>query len=218
MILLWAGLAAAEIAPPDYATTLREGAGKEVSRLGVEASPDAAEAFAKRWMRTFGESARVTYELGLVWRLAGDDAHARKYLDQAVVLDPDLAAARYDRGEVRLAGGDLAGALEDFTAVSRLEPEAWPGWFRLADLAGRRGDARTFEADFVQALRFGFQVGAVAKDPTWQGYLDDPTIGPVYTRLVRVYQGEAALEELRSGGEGEGSGAPADAGASPPAR
>lgn len=202
MILLLLRLAAAEIVPPDYVTVLTEGAGKQVSRLGVEAGPEAAEVFAKRWMRTFGESARVTYELGLVWRLAGDDPHARRYLDQALVLDPDLAAARYDRGEVRLSDGDLAGAAEDFAAVTRLQPEAWPGWFRMADLAGRAGDARAFEAHLLKALRLGFSVSAVAEDPTWRSFLDDPEIGPVYTRLVRVYQGEEVLRELRGGETG----------------
>ncbi len=200
MILLVVALAAAEMVPPDYGTTLVEGAGKEISRLGVEAGPNEAEAFAKRWMRTFGASARVTYELGLVWRLAGDDDHASRYLEEAVKLDPDLAAARYDRGEVRLAAGDLTGAAEDFAAVARLEPEAWAGWFRLADLAGRRGDARAFEANLLKALRFGFSLSAVARDPTWHGFVSDPTIGPVLERLTRVYQGEEVLEELRKGG------------------
>lgn len=198
MILLLAGLAAAELAPPDYDLTLTEGAGAEVARAGRDRGPEVAETFAKRWMRTFGESARVMYELGLVWRLAGDDAHARSYLEQAVALDPDLAAARYDRGEIRLAAGDLAGALEDFEAVTRLEPEAWPGWFRLADLAGRTGDAKAFEAHLLRALRCGFQVTAVATDPTWRGFVLDPRIGPVLTRLVLVYQGADALKELGS--------------------
>lgn len=190
------GLAAAELAPPDYDRTLTEGAGAEVARAGRERGPDVAETFAKRWMRTFGESARVLYELGLVWRLAGDDAHARRYLESAVALDPELAAARYDRGEIRLAAGDLPGALEDFEAVTRLEPEAWPGWFRLADLAGRSGDAKAFEAHLVRALRCGFQARAVATDPTWRGFASDPRIGPVLTRLVLVYQGTEALQEL----------------------
>lgn len=196
MILLAIGLAAAELAPPDYDTTLTEGAGAEVARAGRELGPEIAETFAKRWMRTFGDSARVTYELGLVWRLAGDDEHARAYLEKAVSLDPELAAARYDRGEVRLASGDLPGALEDFEAVARLEPLAWPGWFRLAELAGRAGDGKAFEGHLLSALRCGFQVRAVATDPTWRGFLLDPRIGPVLTRLVVVYQGTEVLQEL----------------------
>lgn len=197
LILTFISLATAENPPPDYATTLEESAGAEIARAGREADAQVAETFARRWMRTFGESARVTYELGLVWRLAGDDAHAYAYLDRAVALDPDFAAARYDRGEVRLAADDLAGARDDFEAVARLQPEAWPGWFRLADLSGRAGDPKAFEAHMLRALRCGFQVRSVATDPTWRGFLDHPRVGPVLARLITVYQGADVFDALR---------------------
>ncbi|MSQ01659.1 MAG: hypothetical protein EXR71_07170 [Myxococcales bacterium] len=197
MILLLALVPAhAELPPPDYDVTLTEAAGAEVARIGNELDATSAETFARRWMRTFGPSARVTYELGLAWRLAGDDAHAMAYLEQAVKLDPDLAAARYDRGEVRLAAGDLVGATADFDAVVRLLPEAWPGWFRLAQLSGQAGDARGFERHLVKSLRLGFAVTAVAQDPTWRGFRRHATIGPVLERLVLVYQGQHALDTL----------------------
>lgn len=197
MILALLSVASAELPPPDYAVTLTERAGAEIARAGRETDAAAAETFASRWIGTFGESARVTYELGLVWRLAGNDAHALTYLDQALALDPDLAAARYDRGEVRLAAGDLSGARDDFEAVSRLEPEAWPGWFRLADLAGRAGEPKAFEAHMLRALRCGFQVRSVAADPTWRGFLQHPRVGPVLTRLITVYQGADVFDALQ---------------------
>lgn len=188
--------ARAELAPPDYRTTLTEAAGKEVARVAQEQDADAAQTFARRWMRTFGASARVTYELGLAWRLAGDDARALQFLDDAVELDPDLATARYDRGEVRLAKGELTGARADFEAVVRLEPEAWPGWFRLAQLDGLAGDAPAFEEHLLRALRFGFQVRVVAQDPTWRRLRQDEAVGPVLERLVLVYQGADVLDAL----------------------
>jgi len=198
-LLLAIGAALAEAEPPDYATTLTEGAGAEVARVGREQGPEPAASLAKRWMATFGPSARVEYELGLAWRLAGNDEKARAHLDEAARLDPDLATARYDRGEVRLADNDLAGAREDFEAVARLEPEAWPGWFRLAELDGRAGDSRAFEAHLLRAFRCGFSVRAVAQDPTWRGFVGHPEVGPVLVRLVRVYQGEEVLEAIGAG-------------------
>jgi tetratricopeptide (TPR) repeat protein len=204
-VLLLAALApeaAAEALPPDYATTLTEGAGAEVGRVGREQGAAAAETLARRWMRTFGPSARVTYELGLAWRLAGDDARAEKHLDEACRLDPDLAAARYDRGEVRLAAGRLVAAREDFEAVARLEPEAWPGWFRLAELDGRAGDTRAFEEHLLRALRAGFSVRAVANDPTWRSFVTNPAVGATFARLVRVYQGDDVLEALGASAPG----------------
>jgi tetratricopeptide (TPR) repeat protein len=203
-------LAHAEAEPPDYAATLTEGAGAEVARVGREQGAEAAQALAKRWMRTFGASARVEYELGLAWRLAGDDPRARSHLDTAVSLDPDLAAARYDRGEVRLASGDLSGAREDFEAVARLQPEAWPGWFRLAEIDGREGDAGSFERNLLRALRCGFSVQAVAQDPTWRGLVSHADVGPVLVRLVRVYQGDAVLEAIGAGAGPVGDERPAE--------
>jgi tetratricopeptide (TPR) repeat protein len=197
-VLLLVLAAWAEIVPPDYRTVLTEAAGDEVDRLARAEGPDAAAAFASRWMKTLGESARVSYEVGLAWRLAGDDLAARRFLDRAIELDGEFVAARYDRGEVRLAEGDIDGAAEDFAVVARLEPEAWPGWFRLADVAGRRGDREAFESNLLSALRYGFLVRVVAADPTWRGFLRDARIGPVLQRLVYVYQGEDVLRLLET--------------------
>ncbi len=196
-MILAVGLALAELPLPDYRLAVTEAAGAEVARIARESTADEAEDFARRWMRAVGESARVQYEMGLAWRLAGDDARAAAAIDRAVELDPELVAARYDRGEIRLARGDIDGAAEDIAVVTRLEPRAWPGWFRAADVAARRGDAAAFEVALLAAFRHGFSIRLVASDPTWRGFVDDPRIGSVLRRLVTVYQGEAALEALR---------------------
>ncbi|MBM4365184.1 MAG: hypothetical protein FJ102_03140 [Deltaproteobacteria bacterium] len=196
MILL-ARLALAELPLPDYRQAVTEAAGAEVARVARETGAGDAEDFARRWMRAVGESARVQYEMGLAWRLAGDDARAAAAIDRAVELDPELVAARYDRGEIRLARGDVDGAAEDFSVVTRLEPRAWPGWFRTADVAGRRGDAASFETALLAAFRHGFSIRLVADDPHWRALVDDPRVGAVLRRLVTVYQGEAALDALR---------------------
>lgn len=186
----------AEAPLPDYGVVVAEAAGAEVARLARDEGAEQAEKFAERWMRVVGESARVQYELGLAWRLAGDDARAAASIDRAARLDPNLAAARYDRGELRLARGDLDGAHDDFAAVARLEPEAWPGWFRLADVASRRGEAAAFEEALLTAFRHGFSTRLVAADPHWRGLAHDPVVGGSFRRLVVVYQGEAAWAEL----------------------
>ncbi|MFN7146803.1 MAG: tetratricopeptide repeat protein, partial [Myxococcota bacterium] len=193
---LLVGPAAAEIPPPDYRDTLMAAAADEVTRLARDQGLDAAVDFAERWERQVGKDARVVYELGLASRLAGDARGARRYLDRAVELDPDLVAARYDRGEVLLADGDLDGAEADFREVVRLAPEQWAGHFRLADVAGRRKDAAAFEAHLLEALRHGFSFRAVVGDPRWHGYLGDAELGPVVRRLVVVYQDESVLEAL----------------------
>jgi tetratricopeptide (TPR) repeat protein len=197
-MLLASLLAFAELPPPDYRDTLMRSAADEVARLARQEGMPAAVDFAKRWERTVGDDARVAYELGLAWRLAGDDGKARASLDRAVELDPSLVEARYDRGELRLNGGDLTGAEEDFRTCVELAPEQWPGHFRLADIAGRHGDPDGFEHHLLDALRYGFSFRDVLADPRWHDYLADPKLGPVLRRLVVVYQDEAVLQGLEA--------------------
>ena len=186
----------AERPPPDYRDSLQEAASQEIAALAREKGPEAAEDAARRWSRAIGPDARLSYELGLAWRLAGDDARALSHLDEAIRLDPDNAAARYDRGEIRLNRDDLHGAEEDFRAVVRLMPAQWAGHFRLADLAARRRDPEAFQQHLLQALRCGFTFRAVTEDPRWHAYLADAALGPPLRTLLMVYQDESVLDAL----------------------
>jgi tetratricopeptide (TPR) repeat protein len=190
------GGARAELPPPDYRATLMRAAADEVSRLARQEGMDVAAEFARRWERQVGADARVAYELGLAYRLAGDPGEARTQLDRAVALDPGLVSARYDRGELLLNDGNLTAAEVDFQQVVALAPDQWAGHFRLADLAARRHDPQGFEAHLLDALRNGFSVRSVVADPRWHGYLADPQLGPVLRRLVVVYQDESVLDAL----------------------
>lgn len=198
---LVAGPARAEMPPPDYRDALQGSAAAEVATLARDRGIETAAEFAGRWEKAIGADARVAYELGLAWRLAGDAKAARKHLDRAVELDPAFVPARYDRGEVLLVAGDLDGAEADFREVVRLAPDQWAGHFRLADVAGRRHQPEAFETHLLEALRQGFSLRAVAGDPRWRGFLADPELGPVLRRLVMVYQDEAVLDALEAAPE-----------------
>lgn len=189
-------LAFAERPPPDYRDELQSEAAAEIAEIAKEKGPEAAETVATRWTRAIGADARVAYEVGLAWRLAGKEDEGLEQLDRAVKLDPNLVTARYDRGEIRLNRGDLTGAAEDFQAVVTLAPTQWAGHFRLADVAARKKDAEGFKAHLLEALRCGFDLKLVAKDPRWHRYLADPELGPVLRTLVMVYQDEALLQQL----------------------
>lgn len=188
----------AELPPPDYRDELQAEAAAEIGQIAQSQGMEAADRVAQRWIRAIGEDSRVYYELGLAWRLAGDEKKALAALDQAIELSPDDAAAHYDRGEIRLNQGDLAGADADFQAVVRLMPSQWAGHFRLADLAGRQKDAVAFEAHLLEALRCGFSFRLVIPDPRWHEYLGDPVLGPVMRKLLLVYQDETVLQALEA--------------------
>lgn len=199
-MILWVALARAELPPMDYRAELANAAADQVAALARQPGEPmkAAEDFAARWRRALGGStrddAKIAYELGLGWRLAGDDQRALAALDQAIRQDPDMVAARYDHGEVALTLGDTETARVDFERVVALAPGQWPGHFRLADLAAREHDSRSFERELLEALRCGFSFRDVAHDPAWRAHFRDPDLGPVLRRLVTVYQGDDVLQ------------------------
>ncbi|MDP3658911.1 tetratricopeptide repeat protein [Phenylobacterium sp.] len=60
--------------------------------------------------------------LGTVVTEQGEVHTARVFFEEALRLDPVFAKARYNRGNTRLALGDVAGALEDCEAAMALKP------------------------------------------------------------------------------------------------
>lgn len=204
-MILWFNLAWAELPPADYHTELANAAADQIAALARSGDMKAAEEFRSSWRKTMGiasgpDEAKLSYELGLGWRLAGDDKRALAALDQAIASDPGMVAARYDHGEVSLNTGDLAAAKLDFDQVVRLAPDQWPGHFRLADLAARAHDPERFEHELVESLRCGFSFRDVAADPAWQAHFRDAALGPVMRRLITVYQGDDVMELFESTG------------------
>ncbi len=196
MWFLLSSLALAERPIPAYRDELMAGAAAAVAEVGQQKGAEAAEDLAKRWYRSVDEDARIAYEVGLAWRLSGNEERALTALNQALRLDPEMVAARYDRGEILLARGHLDEAEADFREVARLAPTQWAGHFRLAQLAGLRGEPEAFEAHLLEALRQGFQLRLIAQDPHWSRFLGDSKIGPVLRSLILVYQDEGLLQEL----------------------
>jgi tetratricopeptide (TPR) repeat protein len=197
--LLWLLLplsALAERPIPAYRDELMAGAAAAVAEVGQQKGAEAAEDLAKRWYRSVDEDARIAYEVGLAWRLSGNEDRALTALNQALRLDPEMVAARYDRGEILLARGQLDEAEADFREVARLAPTQWAGHFRLAQLAGLRGEPEAFQAHLLEALRQGFQLRLIGQDPHWSRFLGDSKIGPVLRSLILVYQDEGLLQEL----------------------
>lgn len=209
-LLLTAALAHGELPPPDYRSELANAAADEIRRRAEEAASSddpfagmrAAEEFADRWRRRIGadsgsrrleDDAKLAYELGLGWRLAGDEDRALAALNLAIVEDPSMVAAHYDRGEIKLNRGQVDAAILEFQTVVRLKPTGWPGHFRLADIARRAGDAQAFEHELTEALRGGFSFRALAGDESWHQTFSHPRLGPVMRRLITVYQGDDVM-------------------------
>ena len=182
---------------PDYGEELGARLAAEVERRS-EQDPAAAAAWGERALRRVGALGALRYATALAHNRAGDRDEALRLYDAVIAEDPEHRGALYDRAELRLLMGDPAGAEADLARLLRLPPVHWTTHFRLAQLAAGRGDALAFEAALMDALRVGFELRTLALDPVWRGWLDDPTLGPVLTRIITVYGSEGLLLQLRS--------------------
>lgn len=190
-------MAWAELPPPDYRDALLASVEAEADLRISEGDLAGAKDLVERFQARVADDARLVYELGLIARLEGDTAHAERLLREALALDADLGFAWYDLGELLLLSGDLDEADEAFSRAAALtadHPNGWAGPFRRAELAGRRGDAKAFDAHLKTAVSRGFQFKTVVGDPTWTGFFRDESLGEVLRRLVVVYGEEHVLE------------------------
>jgi len=196
------GEARAELPAPDYREALVAAAESEADALIAAGDLTAALILVERFRGAIADHPRLIYEEGLVRRLTGDSDAALTLLEASVAADPALAHAWYDLGEVRLQRGDEAGATEAFERASEMSeqhPQGWAGPFRLAELAGRRGDVAGFERWLKEALRRGFTFRAVVQDPTWRGFLDAPGLGEILRRMATVYGNEEVIRAWEGG-------------------
>ena len=184
--------------PPELATEVGAAWAARVSALTEEQRYDEAIAEAARYQERVGPSAAVAYERALAHNRKGEAELALRWYDAALAADPDDAAAAYDRGELHLAAGRDELARQDFERAARARPDHWAGPFRLAQLAGRRGDPEAFGDALLNAVLRGFDLRTLPLDPQWRSWVDDPNLGPVLIRIVAVYGDEATLKALRA--------------------
>jgi len=201
-LLVSLSAAQAELPAPDYREVLVAAAESEADALIAAGELEAALALVERFRAEVADHPRLVYEEGLVRRLSGDSDAALELLEASVASDPTLAHAWYDLGEVRLQRGDEGGAAEAFERASEMSeqhPQGWAGPFRLAELAGRRGDAAGFERWLKEALRRGFTFRVVVQDPTWKGFLSTPGLSEILRRMATVYGNEEVIRTWESG-------------------
>lgn len=195
--LMFALARAAAPPPPDYRAEVVSQAVRQLEALQAAGELDVVVREGTRFQEHVEPAAAVAYEVALAENRRGDLEAAMRRYDDVLTLDPDHAAARYDRGELHLSNGDDAAARADFLAAAAAHPEHWVVHFRLAHLAGRAGDARGLEDHLTEALRHGFSFRTISADPTWRAWMRDPALGSVIARLIVVYDDESLIEELR---------------------
>jgi tetratricopeptide (TPR) repeat protein len=187
----------AELPPPDYRDQVLAQVEAEADRLLAEGRAAQALELVQTFRDQVEDDPRLVYEEGLALRLLGRTSEAEQALRLSVQQDPSLFYAWYDLGELELARGDLDAAERAFQHASegsKDHPNGWAGPFRLAELAGRRGDPVAFDEHLREAVHRGFRFATVTPDPTWTGFLRDPALGEVLRRHLVVYGEEHLLE------------------------
>ncbi|MBV8190453.1 MAG: tetratricopeptide repeat protein [Alphaproteobacteria bacterium] len=110
---------------------------------------------------------------------------ARRDLDQAIALQPDIAKLFNTRGYIRMGDGDAAGAVDDYSQAIRLDPHFAVAYGNRAEALMSLGRADEAMRDVNEAIRLA---------PSYAHPLYDP------------YQTRAAIKEAK----GDLKGAEAD--------
>ena len=179
---------------PDYRVVLDDDFGRSLSALNSQGRYREAIQLGGRIQRAVDRLPHVSYEIGYAHYQLGElDAAMRNY-DAALLRDPGLTVARYDRGEVHLQAGRHAAAEEDFLVVVKQTPAHWAGHFRMAHLAGLSGDPVDFEEHLMDALQHGFDLRVVMKDPDWVGFSRHAMLRPPLRKIIVLYGDEKLLK------------------------
>ena len=137
------GLATSEAALGRYLEAeAEEEAAIRAARALVRLGSQSGARLAQRSRRRFGLTSRFSQEL----------QPALVRLGVPLELEAEGGRGVYERGEARLAQGDLAGARADFERALELEPELWGAWSNLAMVRQRQGDSQAALVAFDRAL------------------------------------------------------------------
>ena len=121
-------------------------------RFIQEAKYEKAIAELQSATRLLPKNAQAWNHLGLAYHHQNEFLSARQAYSQALAIDMNLGAARYNLGCLLLENNDLPGAIDQLTSYTLLQPRALEGWVKLgaAQLRARRLDAA--EKSFKTAL------------------------------------------------------------------
>ncbi|MEO5802354.1 MAG: tetratricopeptide repeat protein [Verrucomicrobiota bacterium] len=101
-------------------------------------------------------NAKAWNHLGLGYQYAGDAKEAARAYEQALILDRNLAAARYNLGALHLEQRNFSAAITELTTFTQLDPKNPDGWIKL-------GNAQTQFAALVSTTEKNRQFDAAKK-------------------------------------------------------
>lgn len=106
----------------------------------------------QRATRLLPRNAQAWNHLGLAFHQQGEFLSARHAYVQALNIDFNLAAARYNLGCLLLENKDIPAAIDQLTSYTLLQPRAADGWLKLATAQLRARRLEAAEKGFKTAL------------------------------------------------------------------
>jgi tetratricopeptide (TPR) repeat protein len=125
----------------------------EGERLLKEGKVEQAVQRLERAVRVIPGNAQAWNHLGLAYHRAGRLEQATQAYQQALVLDRELAPARFNLGCLDLERGDAEGAIRELSAYLAGQPGSTAGWLKLGTAQLRARQAESAEQSFRQALQ-----------------------------------------------------------------
>ena len=123
------------------------------ARLLGEGHPDQAVPRLQEAVQLLPRNAQAWNYLGLAYHKVARPADAARAYQQALLLNRNLSAARFNLGCLYLDQTNTAGAIAELTTFTALQPNSAMGWAKLgtAQMRARQPDAA--ERSFIQALK-----------------------------------------------------------------
>jgi tetratricopeptide (TPR) repeat protein len=182
--------------PTGYRAALGADISSRASALNAQGRFKEAAALVERFHAAVEVLAPSAYEAGYALNRLGETEAALAHYSAAIAVDPEQAAARYDRGEIYLRQSRWAQAAVDFEVVVRVRPGHWAGHFRMAQLAGVAVDPAGMEKHLTGAIRTGFDLKVLAQDDVWRSFAKNPELGAVLRKIIILYTDESLLIDL----------------------
>ena len=183
---------------PDFREALLAETEQEVDLMISRGQLEEADRYLVQFRGHVSDDARLMYSHGLIKRLLGELESAQLLLEQSLAGDPTLAEAWYDLGEVHLnldRLGEAQSAFKKAAELSEDHPNGWAAPFRLAELAGTRGNTAAFEGWLEEAMLRGFLFQQIVwGSEKWTNFLSDPELGDIMKRLITVHESESILD------------------------
>ncbi len=101
------------------------------------------------------DSAELQNTRGLVDKVAGRNAEARKYFLRAIETDPNHYTSYENLGQISFEAGDLASALRSYEKSAAIAPHSSRSWIMLGTIHLKQKRQEQARDAFLQVLRLG---------------------------------------------------------------